>query len=136
MLYSCDSNSCPLWHHVVKPVVLPAFSYSFNFDGKPALAVAFVNASTLVLALSKVTTASAFSRLTSALLTPFTLVNDLFTEIAQEPQVIPDTASVIVLVAVQPEAEYAIATAITTRAMKFFIFPPSDPHSALLSSTR
>jgi len=86
--------------------------------------VAFVNASTLVLASSNVTTASAFSRLMSALLTPFTLVNDLFTEIAQESQVIPDTASVTVLVAVHPEDEYAIATAITARAMKFFIFLP------------
>ena len=97
--------------------------------------MAFVNASTLVLASSNVTTASAFSRLMSALLTPCTLVNDLFTEIAQEPQVIPDTASVTVLVAVHPQAEYAIATAITARAMKFFIFLRQNRTLALLRSS-
>ena len=53
---------------------------------------------TLVFESSKVTTASAFSRLTSALVTPPTLPNDLATEIAQSPQVIPDTESVTVLI--------------------------------------
>jgi len=59
--------------------------------------VAFVNASIFVLASSNVTTASAFSRLTSAFVTPPILVSDLFTEITQAVQVIPDTASVTVL---------------------------------------
>ena len=61
-----------------------------------AAPVALVSASALVFASSNVTTASAFSRLTLALLTPATFVNDLFTETAQPLQVMPDTASVIV----------------------------------------
>lgn len=77
-------------------VTLPP--YCFNFDGKPAFAVAFVNASTVVLASSKVTTASAFSRLTSAFVTPPTFVNDLFTEITHPAQVIAETASVTVFI--------------------------------------
>src|SRR3970282_892234 len=56
------------------------------------------NASTFVFVSSKLTTASAFSRLTSALLTPSILVNDLFTEITQNPHVIPVTESVTVLI--------------------------------------
>lgn len=52
----------------------------------------------MVLASSKLTTASAFSRLTSALVTPPTLVNDLFTEATHDDHVIPDTDSVTVLI--------------------------------------
>jgi hypothetical protein len=51
----------------------------------------------LVFASSKVTTASAFSRLTTAFVTPPIFSNDLFTEATQTLQVIPDTASVTVL---------------------------------------
>ena len=74
-------------------------------EGKPAPAVALSNASTFVFASSKVTTASAFSRLTSALVTPLTLVNDLFTEITHDAHVIPDTASVTVLISAKVAAE-------------------------------
>ena len=50
----------------------------------------------MVLASSKVTLASACSRLTSALMTPLIRVSDLFTEIAHDPHVIPDTDRVTV----------------------------------------
>ena len=72
--------------------------YRFGVDGKPAFAVALVRASTVVLASSKVTMASAFSRFTSALVTPLILVNDLFTEITHDTHVIPDTDSVTVFI--------------------------------------
>ena len=49
--------------------------------------------------------ASAFSRLTSALVTPSILVNDLFTEITHDVHVIPDTASVTVLISAEAAAE-------------------------------
>ena len=79
--------------------------YGFKEDGKPALAVALVSASTEVLASSKVTTASAFSRLTSALVTPSILVNDLFTEITHDAHVIPDTERVTVLISPKAAAD-------------------------------
>ena len=50
----------------------------------------------MVFASSKVTTAS--RPLTSALITPSSLVKDLFTEIAQKPHVIPGTESVTALI--------------------------------------
>ena len=74
-------------------------------DGKPAPPVALTKASTFVFASSKVTTASAFSRLTSALVTPSILVNDLFTEIGHAGHVIPDTESVTVLISAEAAAE-------------------------------
>ena len=73
-------------------------SYCFNFEGYPAFVVAFVKASTVVFASSNFTTASAFSRFTSALDTPPSLVNDLFTEITHPVQVMPETARVTVLI--------------------------------------
>ena len=82
------------------------FAYCFfRVDGKPAPAVALSKASTVVLASSKTTTASFFSRLTSALATPSILVNDLCTEITHDPQVMPDTESVTVLTAARAVAE-------------------------------
>ena len=78
---------------------------SLMADGKPAAPVALTKASTFVFASSKVTTASAFSRLTSALVTPSILVNDLFTEITHDVHVIPETASVTVLVSARAAAE-------------------------------
>ena len=83
-------------------------------EGKPAPAVALSNASTFVFASSKVTTASAFSRLTSALVTPLTLVNDLFTEITHDAHVIPDTDSVTVLIS----ARAAVGTAMNMMNMR------------------
>jgi len=59
----------------------------------------------LVFASSKVTTASAFSRLTSAWVTPFTLVSDPFTEVTHPLHVIPDTESVTVLISARDAAE-------------------------------
>jgi len=59
----------------------------------------------MVFVSSKVTTASAFPRLTSALVTPSILVNDLFTEVTQSPHVIPETESVTVLNSAIAEAE-------------------------------
>ena len=58
----------------------------------------------LVFVSSKVTAASALSRLTSALVTPLILVNDLCTEIAQSPHVIPETESVTVLLSAKAAA--------------------------------
>ena len=52
----------------------------------------------LVFVSSNVTTACTFSRLTSAFVTPPIFSNDLFTEATQTLQVIPDTASVTVLI--------------------------------------
>jgi hypothetical protein len=54
---------------------------------------------------SKVTTASAFSRLTFARVTPLILVNDLCTEITQSPHVIPETESVTVLLSANAAVE-------------------------------
>lgn len=78
---------------------------SLMADGKPAAAVALVSASTFVCASSKVTTASRFSKLTSAFATPLTLLNDLCTEIGHAGHVIPDTASVTILVSAKAAAE-------------------------------
>lgn len=77
----------------------------FNLDGYPTLVTAPVRASTLVLASSNVTTASPFSGLTSALVTPSIFINDLFTETTQEPQLIPETASVTVLLSANAVVE-------------------------------
>jgi hypothetical protein len=91
-------------------------------DGYPALVVALVSASTLVLASSKETTASPFSRLTSALVTPSILVNDLFTEIAHELHVIPDTASVTVFTSAKAAVEnsmIAVQPAVSNRCSSF-----------------
>jgi len=74
-------------------------------EGKPAAAVALVSASTFVCASSKVTTASRFAKLTSAFATPLTLLNDLCTEIGHAGHVIPDTASVTVLISAEAAAE-------------------------------
>lgn len=74
-------------------------------EGKPAPAVALINVSTFVFASSKVTTASAFSRLTSAVVTPLILVKDLFTEVTHALHVIPDTESVTVLISANAAAE-------------------------------
>lgn len=70
--------------------------------------VAFIKASTVVLVSSKLTTASAFSRLTSAFVTPLTFVNDLFTEITHEAHVIPDTDSVTVLMSANAEVAKSV----------------------------
>jgi len=80
-----------------------------TLDGYPAWVAAFVRASTLVLASSNVTTASPFSRLTSAFVTPSILVNDLFTEIAQDAQVMPETASVTVFISASAAVENSTA---------------------------
>ena len=53
--------------------------------------------------------ASAFSRLTSALLTPSILVNDLFTEATHNTHVIPDTESVTVLISASAAVEQSVA---------------------------
>lgn len=53
--------------------------------------------------------ASPFSRLTSAFVTPSTFVNDLFTEIAQDAHVMPDTASVTVLISASAAVENSMA---------------------------
>ena len=53
--------------------------------------------------------ASAFSRLTSAFVTPSILVNDLFTEIAQDAHVMPETASVTVLISASAAVENSTA---------------------------
>ena len=84
-------------------------TYCFlRVDGKPAAAVALSKASTLVFASSKTTSASAFLRLTSALVTPSILVRDLFTEIRHDPQVIPDTESVAVRISAMATAEMSV----------------------------
>lgn len=83
--------------------------------------VALIKASTLVLASSNVTTASAFSRLTSALITPWTLVSDLCTEITQPPQVMPDTDSVTVWEAPQPDAGSIISIMHSAVLISFFM---------------
>ena len=90
----------------------------FNFDGYPDLVTALVRVSTLVLASSNVTTASALSRLTSALLTLSIFINDLFTETAQDPQVIPETASVTVLISANVVVEN------NTAAVKYAVSNP------------
>lgn len=95
--------------------------YFLMVDGKPAPAVALSKASTFVLASSKLTTASAFSRLTSALVTPSTLVNDLFTEITHQLHVIPDTESVTVLISARAAAETAVNTINMAALISFFI---------------
>ena len=59
----------------------------------------------LVFVSSKVTTASAFSRLAFARVTPLILVNDLCTEITQSPHVIPETESVTVLLSANAAVE-------------------------------
>ena len=56
--------------------------------------MALVSFCTLVLASSKVTTASRFSKVTSTLLTPSTLEIALLTVIGQVEQVMPGTDSV------------------------------------------
>lgn len=86
-------------------------SHCFNFEGYPAFVVAFVNASTVVFASSNFTTASAFSRFTSAWDTPPSLVNDLFTEITHPIQVIPETASVTVLISAYAAVANKVAAA-------------------------
>ena len=68
----------------------------FTLDGKPEAVVALISASTFVLASSKVTTASAFCRFMSALATPGSRVNDLFTEITHDSQTMFLTESVTV----------------------------------------
>jgi hypothetical protein len=80
-------------------------------DGYPALVVAFVRSSTFTLLSSKVTTASPFSRLTSAFETPSILVNDLFTEITHELHVMPKTASLTVLTSAYAAVESRMTAA-------------------------
>lgn len=102
-------------------------------DVYPAAAVASRSVATLVLASSNVTTASLRSRLTRTFVTPFTFVNDLFTEVTHEPQVIPDTASVTVWLAGQATDENNIAAAISALEMIRFIlllFDTRSPHPA------
>ena len=80
----------------------------------------------LVFVSSKVTTASAFSRLTFAWVTPLILVNDLCTEITQSPHVIPETESVTVLVSANAAAE-ATANMTNMKALtSLLIMAPGD----------
>ena len=83
--------------------------------------VALMRASTLVFASSNVTTASAFSRLTSALLTPATLRSDLCTETTQPLQVIPVTESVTVSMAADAAAGISASSATTIVVRYLFI---------------
>ena len=78
----------------------------------------------LVFASSKVTTASPFSRLMSALVTPLTLVNDLFTEISHDTHVIPDTASVTVLISAKAAPETTASRTNIAALISFFIAFP------------
>ena len=82
-----------------------ARSHGLDDEGYPASAVALSSAFTFVCASSKVTTASRFSKLTAAFVTPLTLLNDLCTEIGHDGHVIPDTESVTVLVSAKVAAE-------------------------------
>ncbi len=96
-------------------------TYCFlRVDGKPAAAVALSKASTLVFASSKLTSASLFLRLTSALVTPSILVRDLFTEIRHDPQVIPDTESVAVRISARATAEMSVNIAKMPALINFF----------------
>jgi len=83
--------------------------------------VALSSASVPVFVSSKVTTASAFSRLTSAFVTPSILVNDLFTEISHDTHVIPDTESVTVLVSAKAAAETTANRIIAAALMSLFM---------------
>jgi len=87
--------------------------------------VALSSASVPVFVSSKVTTASAFSRLTSAFVTPSILVNDLFTEISHDTHVIPDTESVTVLVSAKAAAETTANRIIAAALMSLFMVSPS-----------
>lgn len=90
-------------------------------EGYPALAVALVSASTFVCASSKVTTASRFSKLTSALVTPLTLLNDLCTEIGHDGHVIPDTESVTILVSAEAAVETTANSINMAALISFFM---------------
>lgn len=93
---------------------------SLMADGKPAPAVALTKASTFVCASSKVTTASRFSKLTSAFVTPLTLLNDLCTEIGHAGHVIPDTESVTVLISAEAAAATTANRVNRTALISFF----------------
>lgn len=111
---------------------MPCTYCFFRVDGKPAPAVALSKASTFVFASSKLTTASAFSRLTSALVTPSILVNDLFTEITHDTQVIPDTESATVWMAAKAGAETTANMTNMAAATSFFMGSPfrlDKPHT-------
>src|SRR5258706_14970065 len=71
--------------------------YCFTVEGYPALAVASRNASTLVLASSKVTTASFVWKLAATFSTPLTFFNALLTVAGHISQYMPGTLSVTVL---------------------------------------
>jgi len=63
--------------------------------------------------------------------TPFTFANDLLTEVAHEPRVIPEMESVTVFPAGQATDENSIATAISALEMIRFIllFEKKSPHA-------
>src|SRR6266705_4040535 len=100
-----------------------SLAHGFGLDGKPAFAVAFVSASTLALASSKVTTASFFSKLTLTLETPGTLDSAFLTVIGHASQYIDGTSSATVFVSANDGAARPVS-ATTDRSLRILIGVP------------